>query len=280
MGKINGYDLVTEFTNKDAGMSEWAFAKKGGKDYFVKRYLTPKYPTEGSPGSLETKKRKKEKCERFENHHKSIIQKLKTKIVEGEGASINSPVDFFRMDTRYFKVLPKINISGLTIEEISRIDIKKKNIMLRFVMMGMKILDDLGIVHGDLKPANILIKEPTPGIFSTTIIDLDSGYFSGSPPGWEEDTEEIGGDQTYYSPELLQYVKKSSRIKPEDMTIKSDMFSLGIIIHQYLTGEFPDFNKGKYDSVATAVLNGESINIDDTIPDYVRILIKSMLNLD
>ena len=47
---INGYEILEDF-KVAGGMSKISFAQKGGKDYFIKEFLAPKFPLPDSPGS-------------------------------------------------------------------------------------------------------------------------------------------------------------------------------------------------------------------------------------
>ena len=44
---LNGYTLLADFTVVGAGLSRWTFARKGGREYFVKEFLSPTYPDVG-----------------------------------------------------------------------------------------------------------------------------------------------------------------------------------------------------------------------------------------
>lgn len=71
---INGYTILEDF-KVAGGMSKVSFARKNGKDYFIKEFLYPKYPTPESPGSEAVKMKKKKACEDFEKHHREINKK-------------------------------------------------------------------------------------------------------------------------------------------------------------------------------------------------------------
>jgi serine/threonine protein kinase len=60
----------------------------------------------------------------------------------------------------------------------------------------LKILHDLRIVHGDLKPSNVLIKRTELG-YTTKLIDFDSSYIGGRP----RPAEEIVGTINCWSPD-------------------------------------------------------------------------------
>ena len=66
---INGYTILKDFVVA-GGMSKVSFAEKGGKEYFIKEFLTPKYPLPDSPGSEKMKAQSRIACEAFEKHHR------------------------------------------------------------------------------------------------------------------------------------------------------------------------------------------------------------------
>ena len=56
MEQLCGYTLTGDMTNKNAGFSMWCFGIKEGREYFIKQFLTPKYPykdTVSSPQRIE-----------------------------------------------------------------------------------------------------------------------------------------------------------------------------------------------------------------------------------
>lgn len=263
---INGYTIL-ENSTPAGGRGEISFARKEGKEYFIKAFLSPKYPVEGSPGSPETLADKKKRCEQFEKHHKKINKRISEKC--SSGGNLVYAVDFFREGTCYYKVNEKIDVSSLRARDVARLSNDKILIILRTVTHSLKILHDLGIVHGDLKPDNILIKKTETGSYTTKLIDFDDSYFLKEPPV----STEIVGTPEYYSPELLKYVK-GERVE-DKMTQSSDIFTLGIIFHEYLCGNKPEFPE-KYKSVAECVADNNKITIGD-LPKEIKELISQML---
>ena len=57
----------------------------------------------------------------------------------------------------------------------------------------------------------------------------------------------------YYSPELVSYIQGSAAAG--DLTEASDIFALGLIYAEYLTGALPAFDPAHHEA-AIAVLNG------------------------
>jgi len=231
---IGGYHILQDFVVA-GGMSKISFAEKNGNQYFIKEFLSPKYPVAGAPGSPDSIARKQKRCDVFEAHHRSLNDAIESKCAFG--GNLVYAIDFFRSGTSYYKVTEKIDVASLSPKDISKLPLEKILIILKTVTHSLKILHDLRIVHGDLKPDNILIKQTKTGGYTTKLIDFDNSYFSEAPP---ENTEEVVGTPEYYSPELAEYIKYGETEEDrKKLTVQSDIFALGVIFTEYLTGEKP-----------------------------------------
>lgn len=267
---INGYEILTN-SIPAGGKGEISFARKDGIEYFIKVFLDYKYPVDGAPGSSKTKDEKRKKCECFEQHQKKLNDKIATKCAIG--GNLVYAIDFFRSGTCYYKVNEKIDVTSLRATDVAKFSKDKILILLKTVTHSLKILHDLSIVHGDLKPDNIIIKKTATGGYTTKLIDFDDSYFSENPPNCTE----IVGTPDYYSPELLEYIKDTGRSHKTDLTTQSDIFTLGIIFTEYLSGTKPAINK-RYSSVAQSVADGNSVEIKGLPPKICGLLNAMMQN--
>ncbi len=274
--RIKDYRILKDFSTAGGGLSKWSFAERDGEEFFIKEFLSPTYPDGKAPGSEATKTRKREKCAIFEEHHRKLSDKISPTCAEG--GNLIATKDFFRDGTKYYKITEKVDVSGLTPSQISFLDVEKKLLILKTVAHSLGVLHRLDIVHGDLKPDNILIKKTLTDNYTAKLIDFDNSYFSGEPPLL---LEEVVGDMVYYSPELALYITGSDSIKPEYLQLKSDIFALGLIYHQYLTGNVPSFDTSKYQYAHQAVLAGEKLVIKriDGL-EFLSALLEEMLNAD
>ena len=269
---INGYRILQDFVVA-GGMSKVTFAEKGGKEFFIKEFLSPKYPLPESPGSEKVKAQKRKACELFEKHHKNLNKKIASKV--SSGGNLVFAVDFFRNGTCYYKVTEKIDTASLSCKEISKLPLEKILVIAKSVCHSVRILHDLNIVHGDLKPDNILIKKTSLG-FSGKLIDFDDSYFSGNPP---EDRESLVGTPEYYSPEQAAYIMdEDDEISGDTLTLKSDIFTLGIILCEYFTGEKPIL-AGGYSSTWSCIANCKPFSLAKPVPKCIDELLKRMLSL-
>ncbi len=98
-----------------------------------------------------------------------------------------------------------------------------------------------GIIHRDIKPSNIIITEDE----TVKIVDFGIARFTVS--GISDKDESISGSLNYMSPE---------QIMGDKVNQTTDIWSLGVIFYQMLTGELPF--KGEYHAAITySILNDD-----------------------
>ncbi|MDX6302864.1 MAG: eukaryotic-like serine/threonine-protein kinase [Nocardioidaceae bacterium] len=268
---LNGYRLLEDFRVVGAGLSEWSFAERGGRIFFIKRFLSPTYPEADAPGSERIKAKKRARCATFEAHHRGIQAAMAP--LTTYGGNLIATLDFFRVGAKYYKVTERVDVAGLQTPDVAALDFPAQLVLLKTVAHSLKILHDLHIVHSDLKPSNVLIKRTELG-YTTKLIDFDSSYIVGNPPP----PDEIVGTMNYYSPELVRYVQGSAA--PAELTEASDIFALGLIYAEYLTGAMPSFDAAHHEA-AIAVLHGERLKIGASrAPGPVIDLVERMLAAD
>lgn len=86
------------------------------------------------------------------------------------------------------------------------------------------------VVHRDLKPANIMLKKTDDGGFQPKLLDF--GLASAFDQYWRDGVGQRIGSYAYMSPEQAAGTS-------EWATPQSDIFSLGVMLYQALTGELP-----------------------------------------
>jgi eukaryotic-like serine/threonine-protein kinase len=268
---VHGYRLLEDFRVVGAGLSEWSFAERDGRAYFIKRFLAPTYPDDAAPGSAKTKARKRARCAAFEAHHRGIQAAMAP--LTSYGGNLIATLDFFREGAKYYKVTEKVDLAGLEPADVAALGFPAQLVLLKTVAHSLKILHDLHIVHSDLKPSNVMIKRTELG-YTTKLIDFDSSYIVGSPPP----PEEIVGTMNYYSPELITYIQGSAPAAV--LTEASDIFALGLIYAEYLTGALPAFDPAHHEA-AIAVLHGKPLTLGPSrAPEPIVELVERMLLLD
>lgn len=267
---LNGYRIETKPTNAGGGMSQWAFGTKDGQDYFVKLFLSPKYPADDGPGSEAAKGRKRAACHAFERRHVEIARRLDPS-KPGAG-NLVMPCDFFRVDSTYVKVMPRVRAAALPDAHLlSGFQIQ---VLLRSLAFSLRMLHEEHVVHGDIKPDNVMVEKPNDELYVSKLIDFDEAYVVGEPPL----PEHIVGDPIYYSPELLRYIKQDERLPADALGTASDMFSLGLLLHHFLTGRLPAFDRTNVNYPAEALLARQPLDLS-ALPTVVQPIVARMLAL-
>ncbi len=140
-----------------------------------------------------------------------------------DGGSTDDGVPYFVME--YVEGLPLKKYC-----ETHNLDTKARLELFRKICAAVSFAHQNLIVHRDLKPSNILVTETgEPKL-------LDFGIAKLLHPEWSLDTQEATATMfrimtpEYASPEQL---------KGETVTTASDVYSLGVILYELLTGERP-----------------------------------------
>jgi eukaryotic-like serine/threonine-protein kinase len=275
---LRGYKIIDDFSTTGAGSCKWTFAEKDGKTYFLKEFLSPTFPADRSPGSAETKKKKLERCRIFEQRHRKIFMALRHRCPPG--CNVVLAQDFFREGAKYYAVTEKIDSTTLSIEEIVHLPLGARILLLKTLAHSVGILHQQGVVHGDLKLSNVLIKRSaTPHhMYFAKLIDLDSSYLSNDPPN---DSEDLIGDQVFASPEVIGFIVNDDRFKHTDLGLPSDVFSLGVLFCIYLTGVLPEALEGGSRYPGEAAMNGVKLLIKhNDLPPSLVFLVNSMLGIE
>ena len=266
---LHGYRIVTKPTNADAGKCMWAFAEKDGCEYFVKEFLDPKRPRAGSMGDAATKRALLAQCAEFERRHWSVIERLDPDDVDA--GNLVTAENFFHEGTRYYKVTRRLHPADVAPHTLSA---ARKRVLIGTLLDSLALLHRLGIVHGDLKPQNILTHRP-PGsdLCTAKLIDFDDAYVSGRPPG----PDEVGGDPLYAAPEWVRYAAGDDATDAGRLTTAADLFALGLVIHVFLTGALPGYGS-THASPAEAVNAGVAPVPDPRLHRVITELLRRSLS--
>jgi eukaryotic-like serine/threonine-protein kinase len=269
---IHGYRVVTEVTNAGGGRCVWGFAEKHGRTWFLKQFLEPKMPRNGSAMSVW---RRLEECREFEDRHRTIMARLRPDM-PGAGNLVLA-TDFFREGSTFYKVTERVDVSSLDRPHL--LPPAGKAVLLRTLVLSVRCLHGIGVVHGDLKPANVLVqKRPGRTFHAAKVIDFDDSYLSGRPP----EPSAITGDSLYGAPEWRRYLRDDGdvpAVPPAALTTAVDVFALGLLAHGYLTGGLPRYG-GRHGSPGDAVNAGGRLVLSERLHPAMRTLLRSMVAAD
>ena len=265
---MNQYELMAPFQNKNAGFSKWTYATRKGKEYFLKEFLDPVYPTDESI-SLDTRKQRILDCEEYEKKKTRLYKAIN----EASTGNLVRIFEFFRYDNHYYIATERIVGQKIPMADMLTIPFEDRFLLCKVIAYEMKNLHQKHVVHADIKESNVLLKTTSEGKLTGKIIDFDAGFFENEPPQCED---ELGGDQVYLAPEACRFICGDA-VK---LTCKIDVFALGLLFHQYLTGKLPEFDVDEYDYAFDAVLDGQKLVVDPTLPIQLQVMIKGMLECD
>lgn len=143
-----------------------------------------------------------------------------------------------------------------------RLSVRQRVTLLRRVAAAVAYGHRLGIVHRDLKPGNILVGgdgEPKVidfGVARSTDADLALMTL-------QTDAGQIVGTLRYMSPEQLD--ADASRINPP-----TDVYAIGLVLHELLTGDLPYDVRGKSIVVAARIIREQDPQTMATICRAMR----------
>ncbi len=265
---IHGYELLQPLQNQDAGFSRWAFAKRDGKDYFIKEFMDPIYPTDPKLSDALRKGRLQE-CSEFERKRIRLYSAVDN-ASDGNAVRI---VDFFRHGPRYYIVMPRIVKAQISFDRIVKLPLYQRALLCRSMAHTVMRLHSYHFVHSDIKETNIILCPASNGNLTTKLIDFDASFFEDDPPVCED---ELGGDQVYLSPEACRFLCGEE----VQLTCAMDVFSLGLLFHQYLTGKLPDFDTKEYFYAHEAVLDDQVLGVAPYLDKTLRDMLQKMLACD
>lgn len=137
------------------------------------------------------------------------------------------------------------------------------NIVIQ-VAAGLVYAHQLGVVHRDIKPSNIMVLKD----YRVKITDF--GVASMASSLLHTQTGKILGSPLYMSPEQVLNHSIDSR---------SDIFSLGIVLYQMLTGQLP-FSGDNANSVMYQIVNSvpqKTSSLNPDIPDRLDLIVSKCL---
>jgi eukaryotic-like serine/threonine-protein kinase len=123
---------------------------------------------------------------------------------------------------------------------------------------------EAGVVHRDVKPANILVRED--GMVKLT----DFGIARATEAIGHTRVGEMLGTPNYISPE---------QAVGQQATGASDLYALGVVAHEMFTGQRP-FDRGTPIATAMSHVNEPPPPLGDDVPADLRVVVEALLEKD
>lgn len=164
---------------------------------------------------------------RFEREVEIVAQLRHPCIVSIYDAGLtNDSRYFYAMD--YVRGLPlhrHVRERGLTMEETLRLFLR--------ICDALQYAHQRGVIHRDLKPSNILVDSAG----NPKVLDFGLAKQLGSTADSVSRSEQIVGTLPYMAPE-------QTRGNPDEIDTRTDVYALGVILYELLTGKHPYPTRG------------------------------------
>ena len=148
--------------------------------------------------------------------------------------SIATLFNFFRDGNQYFMVMEYV--AGRTLEtairETGALPVDRAVAVMCKVLDGIEHAHELGVQHRDLKPANIMLLDSG----GVKVMDFGIARLLGAARMTR--SGRIVGTLEYLAPE---------RVRGQEGDVRSDLYSMGIVLYEMLTGRLPFTSDSDYD---------------------------------
>jgi serine/threonine protein kinase len=181
--------------------------------------------------------------------------------------------DFNRLPSgEWFIMMPFLDGSTLDalLAETGPVSLHQALRILGQICAALHAAHGAGIVHRDLKPANIFISATEDNPQHVTLLDFGIAKISSEADGRATQTGTSFGTPLYMAAE--QFVDSSRADE------RSDIFALGVIAYQMLTGEFP-FGRGSSAVLYTKQHEGRPAMPSQVPRAWAEVILKA-LSLD
>ena len=127
------------------------------------------------------------------------------------------------------------------------------------ILDGLEFLHSRNIIHRDLKPANILLQGNTPRL-------ADFGISRALRTTASSQSSNVSGTFAYMSPEGFDGKR----------SVQTDVWSVGVNLYQFLTGELP-FPQKEPSNLLAAIIMRDFEPLPEDIPRHVQKIVENAL---
>jgi serine/threonine protein kinase/tetratricopeptide (TPR) repeat protein len=128
---------------------------------------------------------------------------------------------------------------------------------------GLQHAHDRGVLHRDIKPANILISSAGEPML------LDFNLAQNQNPDHARAQATLGGTVAYMAPEHLRALAGRDPALARQVDQRADIYALGMILFELLTGRRPFYQRGSYTLLA-AQMEALAVERSRTVPSLRR----------
>jgi eukaryotic-like serine/threonine-protein kinase len=204
--------------------------------------------------------------------HPDILQRFKQELILARQITHRNVIRIFDLsEAQGIKFITMEFIEGQDLKSLvsekGRLSFDEAVRIVEQVCLALEAAHLEGVVHRDLKPQNIMIDKQ--GRASV----MDFGIARSVEAGGMTQTGSLVGTPEYMSPE---------QVMGEHVDVRSDLFTLGVILYELLTGAMPY----KADTVQSAMfkrtreLPKPPIEVDPTVPRMLSDITKKCLQID
>jgi len=259
--KLNYYDTADNITGDNPGTFSYGAVSRDGHKFFMKKVVNT--GTEDSFSDIPLRSG----SDSNDGYLKNRLDYYKA-LAQCRNGNIMIVHDFFKYRSSYFAVSDYISRTPLLLDEIVSLDTENRLLLTKSILYSYAFLNFRHAVHFNVKTSNIMVVPSEKG-FAAKIINFDFGFLENTEP------HSLNGSTGYISPE--HYLKLQGM--PITLSCQSDVFSLGIVLHEMWTGEKPGIPgmRSTAGSLAEAVCRGSAPVLRKELPGLVRELIRDML---
>ncbi|MBP5426425.1 MAG: diguanylate cyclase [Clostridiales bacterium] len=173
-------------------------------------------------------------------------------------------IDKGEIGDKIFIVMEKISGTPLNEYLTEAMSINEKVDLFINIAKALNKLHDLGVVHNNIKPSNILIKSGANENTDVSMIGIDLSFLLKD----EVMDKLLEQNINYISPEQIGLIQK-------DIDKKSDMYLMGIVFYEMLTNHLPivgdDINELLYNQISRRPDSPSKYNnkIDETLEQII-----------